>query len=863
MTEEYKGTVLVVDDEPANLGVLFEYLSAADYKVLVAENGRSAIERFSRSQPDALLLDIKMPDMDGFEVYRQLQEKELVGNTVVIFLSVLSEADSIVRGFSLNAVDYITKPFQPVEVLARLEKHLTLRNLRIQLELQKEALKKEISDRKQAEKEREATQQLMQTTLDGMSDPVVLIGTDYHLLWANKAMRDMHAPDGEIISQYCYQLSHKRDKPCDEFTCACPLKQVRETRQPTTVVHQHIREDGEVRHLEIVASPLIESDGSLAGIVEATRDITDRIRSTEALRRYEHIVSATSDHMSFIDENYTYIAVNDAYSRAHLLSKAEIVGYTVPDLLGNQIFEDLVKENLDKALAGNEIRYQAWFDFKGPGRLFMDVVYQPYVDPRGNILGVVVSARDLTERIEIDKALKKSERSLAKAQQVAKVGHYEWDLNTNSTSWSIELYRIFGLDPLTYTPEANSFRELVHPEDVHLVSVENANQMVNIENHELEFRVIDQSSGEIKYIHLWGESSFDKSGAPRYIFGIIQDITERVRASEAIKESEELHRITIETMPDPVFITDDDGKFVYICPNIIGALGYSTEEIKAMGVIQSLVGEEFFDVDELRQAGEIHNIECRILDKTENRHDYLITIKEVDVKGGTCLFIFHDITAQNRANEARMMLASIEERRRLASDLHDSMTQSLHSLKLNSETALHLMEIGNNQVLQKTLLMLDQSAQQAMNEMRLLLYGLRLTPDEGVDLFEILNTRLEMVEQRLGLRAELDVDGLENIPPHWQSEIFYISMEALNNTLKHACAEDVKISLVANPYALELSIQDDGCGFEENEIDHMGMGIPNMVERAERLGGELIIDSHLGGGTTVSLDVDFTKIGDT
>lgn len=126
MTTDYKGTVLVVDEEPANLGVLFEFLEQANFKVLVAKNGRSVLERVALENPDILLLDINMPDIDGFEVYRQLQARGDTDRMTVIFLSVLSDTDSIVSGFDLNAVDYITKPFHPLEVVARVKKLLSL-----------------------------------------------------------------------------------------------------------------------------------------------------------------------------------------------------------------------------------------------------------------------------------------------------------------------------------------------------------------------------------------------------------------------------------------------------------------------------------------------------------------------------------------------------------------------------------------------------------------------------------------------------------------------------------------------------------------------------------------------------------------
>ena len=727
-------------------------------------------------------------------------------------------------------------------------------------------LQQEISDRKRAETDREATMQLMQTTLDGMNDPVVLIGTDYQVLWANKAMQENYVGEERPKPFFCYQISHNRDNPCDSSTCTCAMNEVCRELKPVTVMHEHVRADGAVRHLEIVASPLFDVDGNLTGIVEATRDITDRLQMEETLNENENRLALALDVSNcgvweFNPHTFTDTHLSDrwfsmlGYEPDEFPQTAETWTMLVhPEELERvlQIVQNLTEEKSGYSAEFRMITKDGGYRWvRSAGKI---VSWDSDGHPQ-RMIGLHI---DIDERVRMEEALRKQGRSLAKAQQVAKLGHYEWDLKTGAIIWSDELYRIFGLDPDIYSPTPENFWELVYPEDVYMISGENVDVLVRSENQELEFRVIDQTSHEIKYIHLWGETTFDRDGNPENIFGILQEVTERVLAVEAVKESEELHRITIETMPDPVFITDEEGRFVYISPNIQGALGYSTSEIEAMETIQSLVGGDFIDADELVREGEIHNIEQSIADKNGRIQDYLITVKEVAVKGGSHLFTFHDITDRKRANNADLQLATIEERRRLASNLHDSMTQSLHSLKLTTETALHLMEMEDYHVLKKTLHMLDQSAQQAMSEMRLLLYGLRLTADEGVDLIEILNTRLKMVEQRLGIDVDLTVDGAGQIPLDWQSEIFYVAMEALNNTLKHACADRVEVSLVANPYTLELVVLDDGCGFEEVDAANSGMGFQNMAERATRLGGELTIGSHPGKGTSVRLQVDMT-----
>jgi len=132
--EAVKGsTVLVIDDSPTNLSVLFNYLNKMGLKVLIAQSGESALEQLAYQRPDIILLDILMPEMDGFETCRRLKANALTRDIPVIFMTALSDISDIIAGFELGAVDYITKPFHHEEVLARLTTHLTLQHQQLEL----------------------------------------------------------------------------------------------------------------------------------------------------------------------------------------------------------------------------------------------------------------------------------------------------------------------------------------------------------------------------------------------------------------------------------------------------------------------------------------------------------------------------------------------------------------------------------------------------------------------------------------------------------------------------------------------------------------------------------------------------------
>jgi two-component system, sensor histidine kinase and response regulator len=127
-------TILIVDDTPANLGVLVETLGSAGYQLMVAEDGEEALAQTAQTQPDLVLLDVMMPGLDGFETCRRLRARAGTRDVPVIFMTALTETADKVRAFEAGGVDYLAKPIEHEEALVRVRTHLTLRRLRRELE---------------------------------------------------------------------------------------------------------------------------------------------------------------------------------------------------------------------------------------------------------------------------------------------------------------------------------------------------------------------------------------------------------------------------------------------------------------------------------------------------------------------------------------------------------------------------------------------------------------------------------------------------------------------------------------------------------------------------------------------------------
>jgi diguanylate cyclase (GGDEF)-like protein len=155
-------TILIIDDNPTNLGVAVDYLESSGFTVLVAQDGSSGLKRAQYARPQLILLDVLMPDMDGFETCRQLKLNPETCDIPVIFMTALSDTHDKVQGFSVGAVDYVTKPMQQEELLARITTHLRIQSLTQQLQQQNQQLQQQAIALEQARHEAETANQALQ-----------------------------------------------------------------------------------------------------------------------------------------------------------------------------------------------------------------------------------------------------------------------------------------------------------------------------------------------------------------------------------------------------------------------------------------------------------------------------------------------------------------------------------------------------------------------------------------------------------------------------------------------------------------------------------------------------------------------------
>jgi signal transduction histidine kinase len=209
-----------------------------------------------------------------------------------------------------------------------------------------------------------------------------------------------------------------------------------------------------------------------------------------------------------------------------------------------------------------------------------------------------------------------------------------------------------------------------------------------------------------------------------------------------------------------------------------------------------------------------------------------------------------------RLYEQAKQVAVLEERQRLARELHDSVTQTLYGTTLYAQAAVGQLALGNLAQVAENLREIQDTSQEALAEMRLLIHELRppVLAQDGLE--GALQARLSAVEGRAGSKTSLKSDLAGRLPAPIEEGLYRIALEALNNVLKHAHARTIAVSLSQRDKVVTMEIADDGSGFEpERTKGQGGLGLPAMQERAAALGGRLAVSSKPGEGTRLVMEV--------
>lgn len=262
--------ILVVDDVLANLNLLTDILTNHGYQVRPANSGKLAMRFMAVELPDLILLDVKMPEMNGYEVCRHLKADERSRNIPVIFISALDNVTDKVHGFNAGGVDYITKPFQAEEVLARIKTHLSLRRLQRQLEERNIQLRQEIAWRKQMEKALQESEEKYRTVFETTGSATAIIEEDTTISLVNEGFCKISGYSKEEINDKKKFREFFVDDDLIRVEKYHRLRRVAPNQVPNSYESRFIDRQGNIRNILINVALIPGTKKSVASITDIT-----------------------------------------------------------------------------------------------------------------------------------------------------------------------------------------------------------------------------------------------------------------------------------------------------------------------------------------------------------------------------------------------------------------------------------------------------------------------------------------------------------------------------------------------------------------------------------------------------------------
>ncbi len=683
-------------------------------------------------------------------------------------------------------------------------------------------------------------------------------------------------------------------------------------------VRRWIHRDGRTLWIEDRSSPVYGDDGNLVAVEGIALDVTNRRKVEDALRLSDRVLESTPDHVAVVGSDYRYQRGNRAHCAAHGVSRQELPGKHISDLIGEDQFDALVKPRIDAAFSGEEVGYEDWITYKELGRQFMGVRYVPMHGDDG-VDGVVIMSENLTGRRLAEEALERSESQYRSLFESARDGIFVTTpdgsryLDVNPAGCDLLGYGRedllgLGVADVTATAEAS-------------VVLERLRAMPERDSR-ITQRSLRRADGRMVEVEI---SSARLASGP--VLKIVRDLTEREAAARALaghaRQQEAVARLgrhaleasELNTLMDEAVqvvsetLEVEFAKVLELLPNddrlllragvgwqagLVGSAVVGTDESSQAGytlrtddpvVVENLRTETRFAGPSLltdhgvvsgvsvviavqdRQYGVLgaHTAEPR-----QFGDDEVVFLTAVAAILGQALERATAQAARDQAERAlkrsrerlrrlavRLQEVREEERGLLAREMHDELGQALTSFKIDLDWLdEHVRALGREDLTDRCEAM-EVLLSDTITAVRELTGRLRPPVLDDLGLAAAVDWQVKDLARRTRITWRTDIEQSPiRLTEGVQTAVFRIFQETATNIVRHAEAQHVDISLRLDWSELALDVRDDGVGISSDSLDNdQSVGLIGMRERAAEFGGSISIQRGAEGGTLVELRV--------
>ncbi|HKI88621.1 MAG TPA: PAS domain S-box protein, partial [Draconibacterium sp.] len=611
------------------------------------------------------------------------------------------------------------------------------------------------------------------------------------------------------------------------------------------------------------------------------------IRSNVALRKSEKkfrsYIDNAPDGIFVADETGRYVEVNEAACRITGYSKKELLKMSISDILPHESVEEglvLLKKTVNPSLS----KADSVFKHKNGTNQWWVIESVKLSENR-----FLCFAKDITVRKVAENLLMESQSNLEEAQQIAQMGSWQLDMNTNMVRWSKEMFHIYDINPKAFDGNPDKVIKVLHPDDVELFK----NRMYNLtigNSETIEYRVIHKD-GSIHYLHGVGRVEIEKDGKPIRRVGTVQDVTERKLEEQALKASEDKYKTILNASPDGILIVNLKGIITEVSEIGFELLGTDNRgELIGKHFSRFIPSEEKNTIqeaiDKTMNEGIAQNVEIKIRKKNQSIFLSEISFTLIQSPGGALIsfmITIRDISQRKKLEKKQIHADRMASLGEMASGIAHEINQPLNTISLVIDNILYKAtkdENSRNDYLKKKSEKIFENITRIRNIIDHIRAFSRSNDDyilTGFDINLSINNAMTMIsEQFEHLAIKLDLQLEKNLPliigNTFQFEQVILNLlsnakDALiekKNIRKEHFDMSIGIRSFKEDQNLIIEMTDNGTGINEEDIEHIilpfyttkdtgmgtGLGLSISYQIIKEMNGTIEITSNKLTGTT-------------